>query len=245
MLSIKIEHKIFSFLEFYGWCGGSQWNSACQVFFDRGGGDPPIRDQIFTRKINFVKQNERNAATRGSGPEQTKGNMFSAKGNMLSLKGNTLDNPLPCSCLHEQGRGLGSVRQVQFWTPPKFRFSRFSKFQIFIVCVNATYGFRRQPRSKKTWQISMFFPRSCKFDSRSEKNMNKTVRKVMRNIQSSRGTARAVGARAHNWNMGSESIKFLYMSPRRWDVQEIENPLFFSVCIKFMKKIIKKSVGKN
>ena len=126
-----------------------------------------------------------------------------------------IDNPLPCSCLHEQGRGLGSVRQVQFWTPPKFRFSRFSKFQIFIVCVNATHGFHRQPRSKKTWQISMFFHVHANRTHVPSKIRRKTVLKVMKNMQSSTGTARAVGARAHNGNMGSEGIKFRYMAPRR------------------------------
>ena len=106
MQCIKILHKNFSFLEFYGGCGGSRWKLACQVYFDRGGGYPPIRDQIFTRKINFdvVRAPSKHVPkTKNlSGPEQTcsenrsgntvspKGNMFSAKGNMLSAKGNMI-----------------------------------------------------------------------------------------------------------------------------------------------------------
>ena len=99
--------------------------------------------------------------------------------------------------------------------PPKFTFCRFSKFQIFIVCVNATHGFHRQPRSKKTWQISMFFHVHANRTHVPSKIRRKTVLKVMKNMQSSTGTARAVGARAHNGNMGSEGVKFRYMSPRR------------------------------
>ena len=71
-----------------------------------------------------------------------------------------------------------------------------------------------QPRSKKTWQISMFFHVHANRTHVARKIRTKTVMKVMKNMQSSTWTARAVGARAHNGNMGSEGIKFRYMSPR-------------------------------
>ena len=178
-----------------------------------GGGYPPIRDQMFTRKINFVKQNERNAATRGSGPEQTcseKQKSFGPRANMFrKLK------PPPLLVPAQAGEGSRISASGPILDPPKFRFSRFSKFQIFIVCVNATHGFHRQPRSKKTWQISMFFHVHANRTHVPSKIRRKTVLKVMKNMQSSTGTARAVGARAHNGNMGSEGVKFRYMSPRR------------------------------
>ena len=53
MPGIKIEHKNFPFLEFYGGFGGSASYLDCQVYFDRGGGDPLQEFVNFRQKFQI------------------------------------------------------------------------------------------------------------------------------------------------------------------------------------------------
>ena len=206
MPSIKIEHKNFSFLEFYGGCGGLAVKMGLPSFFRPRRGVPP-------RKISFSLLFRRE--THEARPHVVRGPSKHVPTAIVDLDtdegaaaGCKNWHPPPLLVPARAGEGSRISASGPILDPPKFTFCRFSKFQIFIVCVNATHGFHRQPRSKKTWQISMFFHVHANRTHVPSKIRRKTVLKVMKNMQSSTWTARAVGARAHNGNMGSEGIKF-------------------------------------
>ena len=98
-------------------------------FFSTEAGGTPSQDFVFTAFYVEEKHMKRDHM------------WFGARANMSRQPSSTwtrtrapppvakIDNPLPCSCRHEQGRGLGSVRQVQFWTPQNSDLAGFQNFK--------------------------------------------------------------------------------------------------------------------
>ena len=142
MPSIKIEHKNFSFLEFYGGCGGLAVKMGLPSFFRPRRGVPP-------RKISFSLLFRRE--THEARPHVARGPSKHVPTAIVDLDtdegaaaGCKNWHPPPLLVPARAGEGSRISASGPILDPPKFTFCRFSKFQIFIVCVNATHGFHRQ-----------------------------------------------------------------------------------------------------